>query len=62
MSSLVEEKAMQDLHSMNQVRQPRIVNRPLSNAEAFALFIMGIGFISSLALVMIYTLFGSSVA
>ncbi len=53
---------MQDLHSMNQVRQPRIVNRPLSNAEAFALFIMGIGFISSLALVMIYTLFGSSVA
>lgn len=52
---------MQDLHPMNQVRQPRIVNRPLSNAEAFALFIMGIGFISSLALVMLYTLFGSSV-
>jgi len=62
LSSLFEGKTMQNLHPINQVRQPRVVNRPLSNAEAFALFVMGIGFISSLALVMIYTLFGSNVA
>ncbi|WP_448562409.1 hypothetical protein [Trichothermofontia sp.] len=53
---------MQNLHPMNPVRQRRVINRPLSNVEAFALFVMGVGFISSLALVMVYTLLGSSIA
>ncbi len=60
--SLFEGKIMQNIHPMNHTRQRRVINRPLSNAEAFALFIMGVGFISSLALVMVYTLWGSSVA
>ncbi len=62
LSLLLEEKPMQDLHPMNQVRRHRPVNRPLSNAEAFALFVMGVGLISSLALVMLGTLLGSSIA